>query len=114
MPNRLTDMLTAGGRIQCRRCLATSKRTLKQCGAPAMKNKNVCRIHGGKSTGPRTSKGRAKCAQIKTVHGMESRTLRAERKRKYTKLRTLAALGKAIGLFAPEVEVQGRNNKRKT
>jgi hypothetical protein len=38
------------------RCGARSKRTGKPCRAAAMSN-GRCRVHGGKSTGPRTPQG---------------------------------------------------------
>ena len=34
-------------------CKATAKRSGKQCGNWAINGKDVCRIHGGKSTGPK-------------------------------------------------------------
>ena len=40
-----------------RRCGAHSRRTGKPCLQPAMKN-GRCRLHGGKSTGPRTEQGK--------------------------------------------------------
>lgn len=33
------------------RCKATAKSTGRRCGNPAMKNKRVCYLHGGKSPG---------------------------------------------------------------
>jgi len=51
--------ITAGGRIICRRCNAISKRTKLQC--------------GGLSSGPRTDKGKLRCAQAKTIHGKDTR-----------------------------------------
>lgn len=63
-------MLTAGGYIFCRRCQARSSRTKLQCGRAAMREKRVCPIHGGKSTGPRTAKGKQHLptAALKTGH----------------------------------------------
>jgi hypothetical protein len=107
MPRNLV-MLTAGGRIQCKQCQATSKRTRLQCGAPAIKGKNVCRTHGGLSTGPKTEQGRHRCAEAKTVHGEETRAKRAERIRKSAELHQLVGLGNAIGLFDGEVRLRGR------
>jgi hypothetical protein len=45
---------TAGGRIKCPRCQATSKRTKLQCDRPALKGKGICNFHGGKSIDPKT------------------------------------------------------------
>ena len=71
-------LITAGGKIRCQRCQAMSKRSRLQCGSPAVAGKHVCVIHGGRSTGPLTEAGRAKCAQIKTVHGQSTRQSRLE------------------------------------
>jgi len=59
----------ASGRIRCRRCDAKSKRTQLQCGAPALRGKIKCRIHGGKSSGPRTVEGKANSAAANLKHG---------------------------------------------
>ena len=40
---------------------------------------NVCRFHGRKSTGPKTPQGRQRCAQARTIHGLETNTMREER-----------------------------------
>ena len=72
-------MTLASGRIRCSRCQALSKRTKRQCGAPAVREKRVCRFHGGKSTGPKTKEGRKRCGIAKTVHGGETRAIRAAR-----------------------------------
>ena len=82
-------MTLAGGRIRCGRCQATSKRTKLQCGAPAIKGKRVCRFHGGKSTGPKTDEGRMRCGIAKTVHGGETRAIRAKRAQKMAELKKL-------------------------
>lgn len=101
-------MLTAGGRICCRQCQAMSKRTRLQCRAPAVKGKNVCRTHGGLSTGSKTEQGRQRCAEAKTVHGEETRSKRAERSRKSAELHELVDLGNQIGLFSGKVLLRGR------
>ena len=82
-------MTLASGRIRCGRCQATSKRTKLQCGAPAVKGKRVCRFHGGKSTGPKTGEGRKRCGIAKTVHGGETRAIRAARPAKMAELKEL-------------------------
>ena len=86
-------MTLASGGIRCSRCQALSKRTKRQCGAPAIKGKRVCRFHGGKSTGPMTEGGRKRCGIAKTVHGGETRAIRAARP---TKMAELKVLGKII------------------
>lgn len=105
--SRNLTMSTAGGRIVCKQCQATSKRTRLQCKAPAVKGKNVCRTHGGLSTGPKTEQGRQRCAEAKTIHGRETRKIRAERSRKSAELHHLVDLGNAIGLFNGESGSEG-------
>ena len=93
------NLKTLGGRISCQRCQATSKRKKVQCGAPALRNKNVCLIHGGRSTGPRTEEGRQRCAEAKTIHGNETRKARTERAEAMRRLSALEDLGHALGIM---------------
>ena len=64
-----------------------------------MRGKAVCRIHGGKSTGPKTHEGRQCCAEAKTVHGNETRQKRAEHCNKVKELFELEMLGRELGLI---------------
>jgi len=67
----------AGGRILARQCQAKCKATQQQCRCPAVRGYRVCRVHGARG-GPKTAIGRARCAKAKTVHGMETRAMRAK------------------------------------
>jgi hypothetical protein len=58
------------------RCGARTRRTGCPCRAPAMRN-GRCRLHGGKSTGPRTEEGRARIRAARTRHGRYSAEGRA-------------------------------------
>ena len=49
------------------------------CAAPAMAN-GRCRMHGGKSTGPRTPEGLARCRAANWKHGMYCREALASRR----------------------------------
>ena len=98
MSKNLT-MLTLGGRVQCRQCQAIAKHSRAQCKKAAIRGKNVCRTHGGASTGPRTEQGRAKCAEAKTVHGNSTREKRKQNAVSATRLLLLRDLGLRIGLF---------------
>lgn len=60
------------------RCKAYARTTGKPCNSPAMKN-GRCRMHGGKSTGPKTEKGRARAKRGNWKRGEYS----AETKRKH-------------------------------
>ena len=60
MKNVTSTLVTAGGKITCRRCTALSKRSGEQCKKPALRGKAVCDFHGGRSTGPKTAEGKAR------------------------------------------------------
>ena len=92
-------ILTLGGRIRCPRCQAKSKRTKRQCRSPAIRGKRVCRIHGGRSTGPRTQQGRNLCGAAKTLHGRETRRKRAKRQQALAELKLLERMGKGVGVL---------------
>lgn len=81
-------LLTAGGKIQCLRCTATSTRTKQQCGKPALKSSKTqkCQFHGGRSTGPITTEGKQRVAQAHTVHGQATNAVRREQSRKSLEL----------------------------
>ena len=72
-----------------RRCQALSKRSHRQCQKAAMTGKQVCRIHGGLSVGPRSEQGRKRCAKAKFVHGYETRELRKKRTEKFKEMKKL-------------------------
>ena len=69
-------LITAGGKIACPRCQAMSKRTKNQCGRPALKGKQVCNFHGGKSTGPRTAEGKERSRQAHIKSGLYTKESR--------------------------------------
>ena len=91
--------ITTFGTTEVPRCQARSKRSGEQCRKAAMKGKQMCKTHGGASTGPRTVAGRAKCAEAKTVHGRETRAKREARALKLRELRELEALMKGAGMI---------------
>jgi hypothetical protein len=47
------------------------------CRAPAIRGKLRCRMHGGRSTGPRTAEGLARLRVARTIHGHYSAEARA-------------------------------------
>ena len=63
---------------------------------------DVCRTHGGASTGPKTEQGRQRCAEAKTIHGKDTRAKRAQNAVSAARLLLLRDLGLRIGLFGPE------------
>ncbi len=102
---------TLGGRVVCQRCQAKSKRTKLQCAAPAIKGKRVCKTHGGRSTGPKTEAGRQRCAEVKTIHGRETREVRNERSIGLARIAVLREVGFALG-FMPRARTRGRQPDR--
>lgn len=77
------------------RCGAkTRQQTACQC--PAMRNRRRCRLHGGRSTGPRTVAGLERSRRARWKHGAYSRDVRAllaENRRRWREL--MALLGEA-------------------
>jgi hypothetical protein len=98
MSNNFT-FTTAGGRIVCRQCEGTSRRTKERCKAPALTGRAWCKFHGGSATGPRTEEGRQRCAEANTIHGNETRKARTERALAMRRLRALEDLGHALGIM---------------
>ena len=88
-----------GGRIRCPRCQAKAKHSQRQCRVPAILGKRTCRIHGGFSRGPVTQQGRNRCGAAKTIHGRETRAIRAKRRQKLAELKLLERLAKGSGMM---------------
>lgn len=67
--------------LQAKKCGAKSKRNNHlPCKNAAMKN-GRCRMHGGKSTGPKTEEGKKKAAAANLKHGQYTNAAIAERRR---------------------------------
>ena len=50
------------------------------CKRPANKRNGRCRLHGGRSTGPKTADGRAKIAAANTTTGQHTKAMIARRR----------------------------------
>ncbi len=74
------------------RCGARTRRGTT-CRAPAMAN-GRCRLHGGKSTGPRTREGLERMRQSKLKHGKFTKEMKAATQYLKTFRATLARLKK--------------------
>jgi hypothetical protein len=101
-------LITAGGKIRCRRCKAKSSRTKLQCAKPALKGKAVCGHHGGYSTGPRSKEGKDRIRAAHLKHGEETVEAKAERSEKSLMFRYLIDLGNHCNMFYKEIKSQGR------
>ena len=60
-------------------CGARTKGTGKPCRRLSCSN-GRCKLHGGKSTGPRTEEGRRRCAEVNLKHGYWSKSAIEERR----------------------------------
>ena len=89
-------LITAGGRIRCRRCQATARSGV-QCLKPAVSGERVCRAHGGASTGPKTAIGRQKMREAKWIYGERSTTAVEQARLTSIKLRKLADALRVLG-----------------
>lgn len=92
-------LITAGGKIRCRRCKARSLKTKLQCAKPALKGKAVCGHHGGLSTGPRTQEGKDRIRAAHWKHGDETKESRAKRSAKSALFFHLRDLGEYFGIL---------------
>ena len=62
-----------------KRCLAKTRRST-ECQWPAITGSERCRLHGGRSTGPRTQEGRARISAANLKHGRKTKQRLAEAK----------------------------------
>ena len=92
-------LLTAGGKILCRRCRAVSGCTKQQCGRPALKEKNVCQFHGGRSTGPKSEHSKERLRTLNLKRGDYTKEKRLASEKQALTLRYLEDIGIHIGLF---------------
>jgi hypothetical protein len=75
-----------------------------------MKGKTKCAIHGGKSTGPKTAAGKARCAEAHTTHGRETRSARETRSIKGAELSALESFCHDKGMMIG-TRTRGRKSK---
>ena len=108
IPNPEPFLITAGGRIRCRRCKAQLSRTKLQCAKPALKGKTVCGHHGGLSTGPRTKEGKDRIRAAHWRHGEETLEAKAKRSEKSVMFRYLTDIGNHCEMFYKEIKTLGR------
>ena len=62
------------------RCRAKTRRGTA-CQRPANKRNGRCRLHGGRSIGPKSAEGRAKIAAANTTTGQHTKAMIARRKK---------------------------------
>lgn len=80
------------------RCHARTRRGTP-CLKPALKGKNRCQLHGGKSTGARTSAGLQKLRDIHWKHGQRSREVIERSRERMRELKRLELMARMAGLM---------------
>ena len=93
------------------RCGAKRRNKSDLCKAPAMAN-GRCRLHGGKSTGPRTPEGLARSQRANWIHGECSQESLAELRSMKTAMRLMLSPGDAMGLSLDELDEHLANLER--
>lgn len=103
-------LITAGGRIKCRRCTAKSSHTKEQCKRPASKlsKTSKCSRHGGLSTGPKTKEGKIRIRAAHLKLGEKTLEAKAERSAKSVMFRYLTDIGNHVNLFCTQLKTRGR------
>jgi hypothetical protein len=72
--NTLKNGVVGGDPTLASRCGARNRRGMP-CGCPALRGRQRCQRHGGRSTGPRTAEGIERMRAAKTKHGGRSRDM---------------------------------------
>jgi hypothetical protein len=98
-------LILAFGRTLVQRCQATNRRG-EQCSKTAIRNKSVCRFHGGKSTGPRTEEGIERVRQANTRTGVYAKEFVKESQAAKARLRVIEQAAYEAGLI--KVRIRGR------
>jgi len=81
-------LVTAGGRIRCRRCMARSSRTKLQCSKPALKSSTTqkCGHHGGRRHSAEVLR---RISEANTLHGEYSKQAKEQYRQDAVHLREL-------------------------
>ena len=93
-----------GDFMKAPRCGAKTRRGTP-CRAPAMRN-GRCRLHGGKSTGPKTPGGIERIRQAHLLHGRYTRKAIAERKEFNALLRQFKGTMKEVNNQCKEINIK--------
>jgi hypothetical protein len=94
------SLITAGGKIACRRCKAVSGRTKQQCGRPAIRHKQVCQFHGGRSTSPKSKEAKIRLKTLNLKHGEYIKEKRVTSSKQILLLRYLEDVCLHLRLFS--------------
>jgi|GEM_PF-640329 len=82
-------LILAFGRTLVQRCQAKNQRG-QQCAKTAIRNKSVCRFHGGRSTGATSEAGKQRSRKANWVHGNRSAEAMMKASKDAARIRELA------------------------
>ena len=103
------------GRITCRKCNAKSKRKVSSAVRLPQRGRPSAAFMAEQPTGPKTERGRQRCAEAETTHEFETRKARIERAEGMCRLRTLEELGYALEImFGPRTPGRRPNSLSNT
>ncbi|MFM7660708.1 MAG: HGGxSTG domain-containing protein [Betaproteobacteria bacterium] len=98
-------LILAFGRTLVQRCQAKNQRG-QQCAKTAIRNKSVCRFHGGCSTGPRTKEGIERVRRANTRTGEYAKEFVKESQAVKARLRVIEHAAFEAGLL--KTRIRGR------
>ena len=100
-------LILAFGRTLVPRCQATNRRG-EQCRKVAVRDKSICRNHGGRSTGARTEEGKRRSREANLIHGERSVQGMHRAREDSVRIRQLADAVRVLGLAANVNRVRGK------
>jgi hypothetical protein len=99
--NPVSMLSTAGGRIQCLRCTARSKRSGVQCRRPASKSSKTqkCHMHGGRgNSAPKTEAGQQRVVAAHIKSGRYTKEAKLEQSKASSRLLRLEDAMHVLGM----------------
>jgi len=100
-------LILAFGQTLVQRCQATNRRG-EQCSKTAIKNKSVCRNHGGRSTGAKSEAGKQRSREACLIHGQRSVQGILRAREDGVRVRQLTDAARVLGLGANVKRVRGK------
>ena len=80
-------------------CCSAKTRKGTACQKPPIKGKKRCKLHGGRSSGPKSAEGKARIAKAHWKHGRRSKRFVEQRKKIWVELRAIERRMRLDGLI---------------
>ena len=100
-------LILAFGKKLVPRCQATNRRG-EQCSKTAVKNRLVCRNHGGRSTGAKSEEGKRRSREANLIHGERSVQGMLRAREDGVRMRQLTDAVRVLGLATNVKRVRGK------